>query len=187
MDGTLVRLKVKCTDFSRRQERLPSRLGPVTKGCFGAKAVASSSVRYRDAQVLHRVRALFVDGRVVGVLGGAQAIVVQYIQFPGLLIIGYCIDGCPVPPRPWAANTSVPPGKPPRRRAPATNLQMRRLALSPVHAGHDRPHQPFLHWAGVPLPVALSATLLFRGLSFWAPMLPGLLVARTVLRAEPPG
>lgn len=104
MDGTLVRLKVKCTDFSRRQERLPSRLGPVRKSCFGAKAVASSSVRYRDAQVLHRVCALFVDGRVVGVLGGAQAIVVQPIQFPGLVIIGYCIDGCPVPPTTLAAN-----------------------------------------------------------------------------------
>lgn len=44
-----------------------------------------------------------------------------------------------------------------------------------------------LHWAGVPLPVALSATLLFRGLSFRAPMLPGLLVARTVLCVKPPG
>jgi Mg2+-importing ATPase len=32
--------------------------------------------------------------------------------------------------------------------------------------------------AGVPVPVALSATLLFRGLSFWLPMLPGLVVAR---------
>jgi Mg2+-importing ATPase len=31
---------------------------------------------------------------------------------------------------------------------------------------------------GVPVPVALSATLLFRGLSFWLPMLPGLVVAR---------
>lgn len=38
-----------------------------------------------------------------------------------------------------------------------------------------------LHWAGVSLPVALSATLLFRGLSFWAPMLPGILVSRSAL------
>jgi len=38
-----------------------------------------------------------------------------------------------------------------------------------------------LHWAGVGLPVALSATLLFRGLSFWAPMVPGLLVSRSAL------
>lgn len=43
-----------------------------------------------------------------------------------------------------------------------------------------------LSWAGVPLPVALSATLLFRGLSFWAPMLPGMLIARRALRAGPP-
>jgi Mg2+-importing ATPase len=35
-----------------------------------------------------------------------------------------------------------------------------------------------LKLAGVPLPVALSATLLFRGLSFWLPMLPGLAFAR---------
>ncbi|ACO76509.1 cation-translocating P-type ATPase [Azotobacter vinelandii CA] len=39
-----------------------------------------------------------------------------------------------------------------------------------------------LGWAGVPLPAALSATLLFRGLSFWLPMLPGLLIARSALR-----
>jgi Mg2+-importing ATPase len=32
--------------------------------------------------------------------------------------------------------------------------------------------------AGLAVPVALSATLLFRGLSFWLPMLPGLLLAR---------
>jgi len=31
---------------------------------------------------------------------------------------------------------------------------------------------------GVPLPVALSATLLFRGLSFWLPMLPGVWLSR---------
>jgi Mg2+-importing ATPase len=42
-----------------------------------------------------------------------------------------------------------------------------------------------LHWAGVSLPVALSATLLFRGLSFWIPMLPGMLVSRAVLGAAP--
>lgn len=40
-----------------------------------------------------------------------------------------------------------------------------------------------LHWAGVSLPVALSATLLFRGLSFWLPMLPGMLVSRAMLHA----
>lgn len=190
MDGTLVSLKVKCTEFSRRQERLPSWLGPVTKGCFGAKAVASSSVRYRDAQVLHRVRALFVDGRVVGVLGGAQAIIVQ-LQFPGLVIIGYCIDGCPVPSRPWAANTSMPPGKPPRRRASVANTAdtaPRSICVTPGGLGvFEGAAVTTLHWAGVPLPMALSATLLFRGLSFWAPMLPGLLVARTVLCVKPPG
>jgi Mg2+-importing ATPase len=35
---------------------------------------------------------------------------------------------------------------------------------------------------GVDLPVALSATLLFRGLSFWLPMLPGLWFARRYAR-----
>ncbi len=32
--------------------------------------------------------------------------------------------------------------------------------------------------AGIPAPVGLSATLLFRGLSFWLPMLPGLVFSR---------
>jgi Mg2+-importing ATPase len=36
----------------------------------------------------------------------------------------------------------------------------------------------------VPLAVALSATLLFRGLSFWLPMLPGLFLARRALASE---
>src|SRR5690606_35962576 len=39
-----------------------------------------------------------------------------------------------------------------------------------------------LSWAGISVPVALSATLLFRGLSFWLPMLPGLLLARGTTR-----
>jgi P-type Mg2+ transporter len=38
---------------------------------------------------------------------------------------------------------------------------------------------------GVSLPVALSATLLFRGLSFWLPMLPGLWLSRRLFRAGP--
>lgn len=38
--------------------------------------------------------------------------------------------------------------------------------------------------AGLPLPVALSATLLFRGLSFWLPMLPGFLISRRLSAAR---
>jgi Mg2+-importing ATPase len=41
--------------------------------------------------------------------------------------------------------------------------------------------------AGIPVAVGLSATLLFRGLSFWLPMLPGLAVARAVLSQEQRG
>ena len=39
-----------------------------------------------------------------------------------------------------------------------------------------------LRVVGVPVPVGLAATLLFRGLSFWLPMLPGLWLARRVAR-----
>jgi P-type Mg2+ transporter len=35
-----------------------------------------------------------------------------------------------------------------------------------------------LHLMGVPIASALAATLLFRGLSFWLPMVPGILLAR---------
>ncbi|HVN41369.1 MAG TPA: lysylphosphatidylglycerol synthase domain-containing protein, partial [Steroidobacteraceae bacterium] len=35
-----------------------------------------------------------------------------------------------------------------------------------------------LAWLGVPVAAALSATLLFRGLSFWLPMVPGIVVSR---------
>jgi Mg2+-importing ATPase len=37
-----------------------------------------------------------------------------------------------------------------------------------------------LKLAGVSVPVALAATLLFLGLSFWLPMVPGLLFSREV-------
>ncbi|HEX6838432.1 MAG TPA: lysylphosphatidylglycerol synthase transmembrane domain-containing protein [Polyangia bacterium] len=40
-----------------------------------------------------------------------------------------------------------------------------------------------LKMIGVGLPVALSATLLFRGLSFWLPMLPGMWCSRRAMRA----
>lgn len=40
-----------------------------------------------------------------------------------------------------------------------------------------------LRLAGVPVAVALSATLLFRGLSFWLPMIPGLIFSHGARRA----
>jgi Mg2+-importing ATPase len=40
-----------------------------------------------------------------------------------------------------------------------------------------------LSLAGTPVAIALSATLLFRGLSFWLPMIPGLVIARHALAA----
>ncbi len=42
-----------------------------------------------------------------------------------------------------------------------------------------------LKLVGVPLPAALSATLLFRGLSFWLPMLPGLWLSRRLTARHP--
>ena len=42
-----------------------------------------------------------------------------------------------------------------------------------------------LSWAGVPLAAGLSATLLFRALSFWLPMLPGFWLSRKALHARP--
>ena len=41
-----------------------------------------------------------------------------------------------------------------------------------------------LRLAGIDLPVALSATLLFRGLSFWLPMLPGWWLAHRAVRPD---
>lgn len=38
-----------------------------------------------------------------------------------------------------------------------------------------------LHSGGLPIPAALAATLLFRGLSFWLPMLPGLWLAERLM------
>jgi Mg2+-importing ATPase len=44
-----------------------------------------------------------------------------------------------------------------------------------------------LRMIGVSVPVALSATLIFRGLSFWLPMVPGLLSSRRVTRSHARG
>lgn len=41
-----------------------------------------------------------------------------------------------------------------------------------------------LKLAGVAIPVALSATLLFRGLTFWLPMLPGLWLSKRIAVSE---
>src|SRR5512140_399826 len=41
-----------------------------------------------------------------------------------------------------------------------------------------------LHLSGVPVAAGLAATLLFRGLSFWLPMAPGLILARRLARAR---
>ncbi len=41
-----------------------------------------------------------------------------------------------------------------------------------------------LELVGVPVAGALAATLLFRGLTFWLPMLPGLLLSRAIRRAR---
>jgi uncharacterized membrane protein YbhN (UPF0104 family) len=35
-----------------------------------------------------------------------------------------------------------------------------------------------LHLVGAPFAAALTATLLFRGLSFWIPLVPGMILAR---------
>jgi uncharacterized membrane protein YbhN (UPF0104 family) len=43
-----------------------------------------------------------------------------------------------------------------------------------------------LHGSGLPVQVALAATLMFRGLSFWLPMLPGAWLARGFLHKRPP-
>jgi Mg2+-importing ATPase len=62
---------------------------------------------------------------------------------------------------------------------------LRTLSITPGGLGAFEAASTFsLKLAGVPLPVALSATLLFRGLSFWLPMLPGLLFARPLRNAE---
>ncbi|HKE15663.1 MAG TPA: lysylphosphatidylglycerol synthase transmembrane domain-containing protein [Kofleriaceae bacterium] len=57
--------------------------------------------------------------------------------------------------------------------------------VSPIPAGlgvFEAASVVTLRLIGVPLAVALSATLLFHGCTFWLPMVPGLLVARRLRR-----
>ena len=58
----------------------------------------------------------------------------------------------------------------------------RTVSISPGGLGtYEAASVLMLRMLGVTLPVALAATLLFRGLSFWAPMVPGLWVSRRLL------
>ena len=72
------------------------------------------------------------------------------------------------------------------RRARATVV----IAIAGVlqlatYATRVRSVRAAIHAVGVPTAVALSATLAFRGLSFWLPMLPGLVASRHVSRRRP--
>ena len=62
----------------------------------------------------------------------------------------------------------------------------RSVAFSPGGLGAFEASSVYtLKRAGLPLAVAFSATLLFRGLSFWLPMLPGLWATRRELKGAP--
>jgi len=56
---------------------------------------------------------------------------------------------------------------------------LRTVSITPSGLGAFEAASTYtLNLVGVPLPAALSATLLFHGLSFWLPMAPGLVFAR---------
>jgi uncharacterized membrane protein YbhN (UPF0104 family) len=56
---------------------------------------------------------------------------------------------------------------------------LRTVSITPSGLGAFEAASTYtLNLVGVPLPAALSATLLFHGLSFWLPMLPGVIFAR---------
>ncbi|MGZ5094816.1 MAG: HAD-IC family P-type ATPase, partial [Burkholderiales bacterium] len=60
---------------------------------------------------------------------------------------------------------------------------LRTVSIVPAGLGAFEAASIFtLHGAGIEVPVALAATLLFRGFSFWLPMLPGVWLARRLLR-----
>lgn len=61
----------------------------------------------------------------------------------------------------------------------------RTLSFSPGGLGtFEAAAVMILRSAAVPIETAFAATVLFRGLNFWLPMLPGMWFARRVLRAE---
>lgn len=63
----------------------------------------------------------------------------------------------------------------------------RTLSFSPGGLGtFEAASVAILRAAGVPLETAFAATLLFRGLNFWVPMIPGLWCARRVMRSKGP-
>lgn len=63
---------------------------------------------------------------------------------------------------------------------------LRTLGVSPGGLGtFEAASVVTLGLAGVPVATALAATLLFRGVSFWIPLVPGLVLARLELRSRP--
>jgi len=63
----------------------------------------------------------------------------------------------------------------------------RTLSFSPGGLGtFEAAAVMILRSSGVPIETAFAATVLFRGLNFWLPMLPGMWCARRVMRSEGP-
>lgn len=63
----------------------------------------------------------------------------------------------------------------------------RTLSVSPGGLGtFEAASVVILRTAGVPIETAFAATLLFRGLNFWLPMVPGVWCARRVMRSQGP-
>lgn len=150
-------------------------------GLSAAVLVLSGAPHPRIAALLHRVSplrtllqfladadvSLMRDGRVLAAAIGLQtAIVLCDAATIWILIL--------------AMGESAPPGR--VFAAFMVASLFRTVGIAPGGLGtFEASSVLMLHRVGVGTAVALSATLLFRGLSFWLPMLPGYWCSRRVL------
>ncbi|MDO6962982.1 lysylphosphatidylglycerol synthase transmembrane domain-containing protein [Rhizobium alvei] len=143
------------------------------RGRFVPRAVLGWSPIARFVRILARVRTeLLVDRSVLG-----QAIVWQAAIF--------LLDAATL----WCAAEAVGGDGPLSILLPATFIAFMLASitatLTPVPMGlgtFEGVAAAMLHFLGMGLEAALAATLIFRGLTLWLPMLPGLILMRRETR-----
>jgi Mg2+-importing ATPase len=160
-------------------------LSALLVGLLMAITVAMLALSGRPTRPGKGIGRLSLVREVVGFLGDADS---GLARSPGLLaqatawqVAIFLLDTATM----WALIRSL------GATAPATmvfassmiSTLVRTLGLVPGGLGaFEATSVATLHLVGVSVPVALSATLIFRGLSFWLPMLPGLWFSRLVTR-----
>jgi Mg2+-importing ATPase len=153
-----------------------------------AFAAAALAIAGRSSPRLGNLARIPLVGRVAALLGQSDPGLVRspalLFRCVGLQLAVVLLDAATV----WVLVHALGAAAPPLRvygSYMASSL-LRTISIVPGGLGvFEAASVITLQQAGVSIPVALGATLLFRGLSFWLPMAPGLWFTRQFRRPVP--